>query len=61
MKRLVLAYAGLFLIGSAWGVSFPMVKIAVEGGYSPTGIMVLQLSMTVRAASSDWAAWHHRP
>jgi len=47
MKRLVLAYAGLLLIGSAWGVSFPMVKIAVEGGYSPTGIMVLQLSMTV--------------
>jgi drug/metabolite transporter (DMT)-like permease len=47
MKRLVLAYAGLLLIGSAWGVSFPMVKIAVEGGYTPTGIMVLQLSMTV--------------
>ena len=47
MKRLVLAYAGLLLIGSAWGVSFPMVKIAVEGSYTPTGIMVLQLSMTV--------------
>jgi len=47
MKRLVLAYAGLFLIGSAWGSSFPLVKIAIEAGYTAIGIMVLQLSMTV--------------
>lgn len=47
MKRLFLAYAGLFAIGSAWGSSLPMVKIAVTGGYGPTGLLAIQTFLTV--------------
>lgn len=47
MKRLILAYAALFAIGSAWGSSMPMIKIAVAGGYLPTGILALQTLLTV--------------
>lgn len=47
MKRLLLAYAGLLLIGSAWGSSTPMVKIATEAGYQATGIMMVQSWLTV--------------
>ncbi|WP_323036165.1 DMT family transporter [Pararhodobacter sp.] len=47
MKRLFLAYAALFAIGTAWGSSMPLVKIAVGGGHVPTGIMAVQLGLTV--------------
>jgi len=47
VKRILLAYAALFAIGTAWGSSMPMVKIAVQGGHAPTGIMAIQLMLTV--------------
>lgn len=52
MKRLFLAYAALLVIGTAWGSSMPLVKIAVEGGHRPTGIMAIQLTLTVLIVGS---------
>ena len=47
MKHLVLAYGALFVIGSAWGSSTPMVKLATEAGHQATGIMMVQSWLTV--------------
>ncbi|MCB1405090.1 MAG: DMT family transporter [Rhodobacteraceae bacterium] len=47
MRRIALAYAALFAIGTAWGSSMPLTKIAVNGGHHPAGIMMVQTLLTV--------------
>lgn len=47
MKRILLSYLALFLIGAGWASSTPMVKTATLAGHHPTGIMVLQTTANV--------------
>ena len=47
MTPLVRGYAGLLAIGTAWGSSMPLIKIAVGGGYRPTSILAIQTLLTV--------------
>lgn len=43
MKSPWVYYLALALIGAAWGLTFPLSKIAVSTGYQPFGILVWQL------------------
>jgi drug/metabolite transporter (DMT)-like permease len=47
MKRILLAYFALLVIGAGWASSTPMVKTATLAGHHPTGIMVLQTAANV--------------
>ncbi|MEE9427758.1 MAG: DMT family transporter [Paracoccaceae bacterium] len=40
-------YLALVLIGAAWGLTFPLSKIAVSTGYQPLGILVWQQAGTI--------------
>jgi drug/metabolite transporter (DMT)-like permease len=43
MTRPWVNYLALVLIGAAWGLTFPLSKVAVSTGYQPFGILVWQL------------------
>ena len=47
MSAPVGAFAALLLIGAAWGLTTPLVKIGVEGGFRPLGILLWQLVLSV--------------
>ncbi|MFV2002596.1 MAG: DMT family transporter [Paracoccaceae bacterium] len=40
MKKHLVFYVALILIGAAWGLTFPISKIVVSTGYQPLGILV---------------------
>ena len=41
------AFAALLAVGLAWGITTPLVKIAVEGGFRPLGVLLWQLVLSV--------------
>ncbi len=41
------AFAALLAVGLAWGLSTPLVKIGVEGGFAPLGVLLWQLCLSV--------------
>ncbi len=49
------AYVTLALCGAGWGLTQPLIKIALEGGYAPTTILVWQFA--VIAAVLAPVAW----
>lgn len=43
--RLLTAYAVLLVLGAAWGMSAPLIKLATSGGIRPTTIIFCQASL----------------
>lgn len=47
MRTWLFAYLGLLVIGAAWGISSPSIKIATQAGHHPAAIILIQASLNV--------------
>ncbi|MGY6410480.1 MAG: DMT family transporter [Alkalilacustris sp.] len=47
MRAAPSAFAALLAVGLAWGLATPLVKLGLEGGFGPLGVLLWQLCLSV--------------